>query len=82
MVWVKGAPNLGINREGRKPGCKRNPSAGELFVFRASKSGDAYTFFVEAMDEPKLAMEFRSLAARELLKHQRAADPPIRTPFR
>jgi hypothetical protein len=55
-------------------------SAGDLFLFRASKSGDAYTFFVEIMDEPKVGLEFRVLAARELLKHQRQADPPLLCP--
>jgi hypothetical protein len=79
MTWVKGAPNPGINRAGRAPN-KRGMSAGELFVFRASKSGDAYTFFVEVMDNERVSMDFRTLAARELLKHQRAADPPIQNP--
>jgi hypothetical protein len=76
MTWVKGAPNPGINRKGRQAGTRGAPLA-ELLVFRASKSGDAYVFLTEVMDNENLGMDFRTIAAREVLKYQRSADPPL-----
>jgi hypothetical protein len=80
MTWVKGAPNPGINRDGRKAGSRMSPSRGELFVFRASQTGKARVFFTEAMDEPRVPLEFRMLAAREIAKWQIQSDPPLEHP--
>jgi hypothetical protein len=55
---------------------------GDMLVFRASKSGDAYVFFQEAMDNERVPIGIRANAAQNLIAYQRAkiTDPPLENP--
>jgi hypothetical protein len=76
MVWVKGQSG---NPAGRQAG-KRSMPVGDMLVFRASQSGNAYVFLKEVMDDERVPMDIRVIAAREIRKHQQADDPPLENP--
>jgi hypothetical protein len=76
MTWAKGQSG---NPNGRHPG-KRGAAAGDLFIFRASKARSAKIFFLDAMDEERVPMELRLIAAREVAKWQIQPDPPLENP--
>jgi hypothetical protein len=69
MGWPKGVSG---NPKGARPGVKRHPRPGDMLIFRARQSGDAYGFLVDVMDAESMPMGFRIAAAQGVLPYQRA----------
>jgi hypothetical protein len=76
MAWKKGQSG---NPAGSQPGFNRRQSVGDMFIFRASKSGNALVFFREVMNSEAVPLGLRLMAGGYLApyEHAKCTDPPI-----